>query len=99
MGVDAVGHHFTVGQALHAGLIQGAGGAAVKMHAAVPETVSTQWVEARFRPGHVGQLHQRVAFVLERMAPVFQRLQCFTLWFWRWGCLSRPWLGGSNGGL
>ncbi|MCY1440714.1 hypothetical protein D9M71_569990 [compost metagenome] len=70
--VDAVSHHFAVGQAVHAGLLQAHGGTAVEMHAAVPQAIAAQRVITGGGVGKVGQLLQWVARVLERVAPVFQ---------------------------
>ncbi|MNY16174.1 hypothetical protein D3C86_1494270 [compost metagenome] len=71
--VNAVRHHFTVGQAADAGLIQGAGGAPVEMNASVEKTASTDRVVATSRLGQVGQLHQWIEVAFEWMTPVFQR--------------------------
>ena len=57
--VDAVSHHFAVGQAVHAGLLQAHGGAAVEMHAAVPQAIATRGVVTGGGVGQVGQLLQR----------------------------------------
>ena len=73
--VNAVSHHFAVGQAVHAGLLQAHGGTAVEMHTTVPQAIATQGVVTGGGVGQVGQLLQRGARVLERVAPVFQRRQ------------------------
>ncbi|MNO92162.1 hypothetical protein D3C76_837270 [compost metagenome] len=74
--VDAVRHHFAVGQAVHGGLLlQARGGAAIEMHTAVPQAIAAQRVEAGGGVSQMGQLLQRVARVFERVAPVFQGWQ------------------------
>ncbi|MNO92860.1 hypothetical protein D3C76_844450 [compost metagenome] len=86
--VKAVGHHFTVGQAVHAGLVEGTGGACVEMYATVPEAVAAQRVVAGGGLGQMSQLLQRVARILERVAPVVQRRRRGTgfRWWRDWPC-------------
>ncbi|MNO97112.1 hypothetical protein D3C76_888090 [compost metagenome] len=83
--INAVSHHFAVGQAVHAGLLQAHGGTAVEMHAAVPQAIAPQGVVTGVGVGQVGQLLQRGARVLEWVAPVFQRWQAVGFRGRRWG--------------
>ncbi|MNE76110.1 hypothetical protein D3C80_1723250 [compost metagenome] len=52
--IDTVGNHLAIGDAAHAGLIEGTGGTLVEMHAAMPQTVRTHRVETAPGLGQAG---------------------------------------------
>lgn len=54
--VDAVGDHLAIGDATHAGLIEGTGGALVEVHAAMPQAVGAHRVVAAPGLGQAGQV-------------------------------------------